>query len=322
MGWKDLLTFAKDSASWIAPVAGAAAGALSGGRDQTTTQSSAPVLPENVKKGYDRLIDYTGQNFDRPFQARQTTRPDMGGNAFQRLFQNPELQKIQAQNDAEAASMAPQRLVQQYAQQAAAQNPQTKVQASQRGQSSFLPDMDPLELEMRRIEQGYRDADGPGNLYHTNNSKYVGGNGNMNLDVVMRDFKDGQVNKYTGETFDKGRYLQYLKASEDLAAAYPRSTFGVSSMPENIRKAFDEEQGVINRMTYQPSKSKQGFSGMISSFAPMIAGGLLAAPLGAAMAGLGGAAMPASHGVGMLANKLGSSLVSNLGSSLASGVKR
>lgn len=161
--------------------------------------------------------------------------------------------------------------------------------------TGFMPDMDPLELELRRREQDYRANDMWTPMKF---QKRVGGGGNMNMDTVLRDFKDGQVNEYTGETFDKKRYLQYLKAKEDLEAAYPQGNFNaVMPAPEEIRKAFDEEQGMINRMTYQPSRSKQSFLGKYG--APLMLGAMTAgmgalAPA-AAMAGSGSTALTGAN---------------------------
>lgn len=86
--------------SLVAPIAGAAIGGLMGGRDQTSTSTTKPYLPENYAEGYDLLLEDAKGLYQRPFRrlptARVETNPET---AFDRLFANPEMMEIQKQED-------------------------------------------------------------------------------------------------------------------------------------------------------------------------------------------------------------------------------
>jgi len=198
MSWLDsLISFGSDNASWLAPAVGAIGGALSGGQNQTATSSSAPVLPENVKAGYDKLLGYAGNAFDRPFDARPTRRVETGGNAFQQLFQNPELQAIQDQSDAQFAYQQQQTAMQPPAQ----TTPQAQTQPS--SQAQLAQTMERLRLlaggensvsgENRAAQQALHDLS------------------------IMKDM-DGYQNEYTGGKFNLGEYLTNLNSNLDFSA--------------------------------------------------------------------------------------------------------
>lgn len=203
VSWLDpLISFGKNNADWLIPTAGAIGGALSGGRDQTTTQSSAPVLPENVKRGYDQLLGYAEQKFNRPFDARPTRRVETGGNAFQQLFQNPELQQIQQQaDDSYYASLKP----------APQQQPQgtqtddlTKQPTQSAGNIDELKARAIRELKMASQPSGADFARGVFNTGTTNNA-------NRALELMpILEGMDGYKNEYTGTQFDLANYLQNL----------------------------------------------------------------------------------------------------------------
>jgi hypothetical protein len=78
----------------------AAIGALSGGKNKTSTQSSAPVLPENVQKGYDLLIGDATDLSKQPYRDITRTRYEPSG-MYGGLFDNPEMQALQQASDRE-----------------------------------------------------------------------------------------------------------------------------------------------------------------------------------------------------------------------------
>lgn len=272
-GWGDLLTFAKGNADWIAPVVGAAAGALSGSKNQTTTQSSAPVLPENVKKGYDTLLGYTEQNFNRPFQARQTMRPETGGNAFQQLFQNPQMQAIQAQSDAEYAGNVPAMMASRYAAQAAAQAPaQSDTQ-----QNVTFPQQDADVVALRRnLQTDPNDMSAAAKMKRLQL---------YNMETALSNFQDGQVNPTTGEKFDRGRYLNFMQGQADNEVMNPRNSLGFNALTAQQAAPIADEREALYRQTYIPSQSKQSFLGKYGVPIALAAMGM--APGAFAGAGLG-----------------------------------
>jgi hypothetical protein len=78
----------------------AAIGALSGGKNKTSTQSTAPVLPENVQKGYDLLISNATDLSKQPYRDITRTRYEPSG-MYNGLFDNPEMQALQQASDRE-----------------------------------------------------------------------------------------------------------------------------------------------------------------------------------------------------------------------------
>lgn len=259
-GWGDLLTFAKGNADWLAPAVGAIGGALSGGRDQTTTQSSAPVLPENVKAGYDKLLGYTEQNFNRPFNARQTMRPETGGNAFQQLFQNPQMQAIQAQSDAQYAGNMPQMMASQYAAQAAAQAPaQSDTQQT-------------VTFPQANISN-YGGGDGPGN----SSIAFLNTPAGQERLRYLRS-RNGQVNRFNGETVNADEAMNALAAME--ASGKGNALF--SQAYEDYNKPFQTFSKNLNAAEYDPRVSAFG------RIAPSLALAAMTAGVGAGAAGLVG----------------------------------
>lgn len=86
------------TAAIAAPIVGAGLGAISGSKGGKTTTTSAPNLPDNVKKAWDKLLENSQTLADRPYQAPVTTRVD-ASNMYGGLFNNPELQAIQGVHD-------------------------------------------------------------------------------------------------------------------------------------------------------------------------------------------------------------------------------
>jgi hypothetical protein len=86
--------------SLAAPLLGAAIGGISGGKNKTSTQSTAPVLPDNVKKGYDLLIGNATDLSKQPYRDITRTRYEPSG-MYGGLFDNPEMQALQQASDRE-----------------------------------------------------------------------------------------------------------------------------------------------------------------------------------------------------------------------------
>lgn len=241
-GWLDaLVNFGKSNADWLAPVAGAAAGALSGSKSQTTTQNSAPVLPENVKAGYDKLIADATAAYGRPFDARPTKRVETGGNAFQQLFQNPELQMIQAQAD--AAYQQPQMMPQ------AQSDTQPNVTSAQ-GYAN--PEEQMLE-RLRMYSQGRNS--GGGQDANAKIAERLLYDYNLNKGIA-----DGTVNQYTGQPFNRAEYIAGInKQLSNMAYGKNEGLFSQANRevtPEQIA-----QRDKIYASTYRPSQSKQSFLG-------------------------------------------------------------
>jgi hypothetical protein len=97
--------------SLAAPLLGAAIGGISGGKNKTSTQSTAPVLPENVQKGYDLLIGNATDLSKQPYRDITRTRYEPSG-MYGGLFDNPEMQALQQASDREyfANMQAPQQV--------------------------------------------------------------------------------------------------------------------------------------------------------------------------------------------------------------------
>lgn len=285
--WGELLNFAKDNASWLAPAAGAIGGALLGGRDQTTTQTSAPNLPDNYKKGYDKLLSDADAIYARGHNARQTMRPETGGNAFQQLFQNPQMQVIQAQDDAQYAGGIPAMMASQYAAQSAAQAPQ----AAQSTQTSAFPAMSDMDMRMVNLQRMYQtDPNDMSPLAQEKRRKL------LQLSN-MKDFKDGDVNKYTGATFNRADQLKFLEDEANFNMMRPRNSFGFQGLTEAERAPMQEQRDSLYSQVYQPSKSKNSFLGKFG--VPLLMAGLtggagLLAPA-SALAGTGSTALTGAN---------------------------
>ena len=99
-----------------------------------------------------------------------------------------------------------------------------------------------------------------GKQYNTSVTMPIGG-------IASRG--DSYDNPYTGKTYNRAEAMDAIKRG-DLA------TFS----DQGATASYDPRPGFLDRV------------------APLIAGGILAAPAGLAAAGFGGAALPASHGVG------------------------
>lgn len=79
-------------------IVGGLIGGLTGGKGQKSTSSTTPVLPENVKKAYDLLIDRSSALSSEPYQDIVRTRV-APSNMYGGLFDNPELMAIQQASD-------------------------------------------------------------------------------------------------------------------------------------------------------------------------------------------------------------------------------
>ena len=261
-GWLDaIVNFGKSNADWLAPVAGAAAGALSGSKSQTTTQNSAPVLPDNVKAGYDKLIADATAAYGRPFDARPTKRVETGGNAFQQLFQNPELQMIQQQADA------------------AYQQPkmQPPVQSQPAQQEMTTPDMH--EAMLRASLQ----------------PRWMGVNKGA-LSPEMIDYMksmDGTTNKYSGEKVNYADWLSGQMGMQNSGAqgalipqAHEPYRKGMELMgPSQHAATYDPTSSWIDRLL--PTLALAGITGGIGLGAGAIAGPTMAGGIAPSTAATG-----------------------------------
>jgi hypothetical protein len=238
--WLDaLVKFGMSNKDWLAPVVGAAAGALSGSKSQTTTQNSAPVLPENVKTGYDKLIADAMTAYGRPIEARPTKRVETGGNAFQQLFQNPEMQMIQAQADA------------------AYQQPQPQAQSdTQPNVTSAQGYASPEEQMLERLQmysQGRNNGGGQdANAKAAERLLY-----DYNLN---KNTPDGQVNQYTGQPFNKAEYLAGMNGQLS-NMAYGKNEGLFSQANREVTPEQMAQRDKVYAATYRPSQSKQTFLG-------------------------------------------------------------
>lgn len=285
--WDSLIDFGTKNADWLAPVAGAAAGALSGGKSQTTTQNSAPVLPENVKSGYDKLISDAMTAYGRPFDARPTKRVETGGNAFQQLFQNPELQMIQQQAD--AAYQQPQMMPQAQPEQPMTAQPMAAPQEPVVPAGYGSPEEQMLE-RLRMYAQGYDHMSGKKDpnaeiakrlLAHYNNTK---------------DIPDGTVNKYTGVAYSKAEQdAEKLRQLSNMALGKNEGLFSQAN-----REMTQEQRDQMDKLwasTYAPSKSKSGFIHKALNVAkPLLVGAVLGPGAAGALGGLGVGGTAASLG--------------------------
>lgn len=82
----------------IGSAAGALLGGITGSKGQKSTQSTAPVLPENVKKAYDTLIDRSVNLSAEPYRDVVRTRAEPNS-MYGGLFNNPEMMALQQASD-------------------------------------------------------------------------------------------------------------------------------------------------------------------------------------------------------------------------------
>lgn len=96
--------------SLLAPVVGAVAGKVLGGKGEKSTATQSIQMPDNVKRGYDALIEGAMKQYETPRTAPYKTRVEAPTNAFDALFTSPELLQIQRMKDADmyAKSIEPQ----------------------------------------------------------------------------------------------------------------------------------------------------------------------------------------------------------------------
>lgn len=87
------------AASVAGPVAGAVVGGMMSKKGQKQSQTTMPVLPEKLQGGYDLLLDSAMDQAKVPFQPTATQRIGAPTNAYEALFDQPEMRAIQAQQD-------------------------------------------------------------------------------------------------------------------------------------------------------------------------------------------------------------------------------
>lgn len=251
VGFGDLLSLAKNNADWLIPAGSALAGGIMGGKDQKTTSTSAPNLPENYKKGYDKLLADAEAAYARPYNAAPTTRVSAPANAFQALFANPEMLQLQAQSDANYAAQ---------------------------------PQVTPQPPAAQPTPQPMQDAGMTALLMAGGNRSPSKMNsfGNSGIDwldspkqaarrVALANGQDGQVNQFTGGTYNKARAMELLgKASNN-------------TITPQERQELDELSGTL---TYDPTQN------LLSKVSPYLATAILLGPAAAAGAFLPGPIQP------------------------------
>jgi hypothetical protein len=98
------------SAATAATVGSAALGAISGGKKNKSSQQSStvPVLPDNVKAGFDKTIADATNIANTPYPEMVRMRAEPSG-MFGGLFNNPEMMAIQQKSDGDyfAKMLAP-----------------------------------------------------------------------------------------------------------------------------------------------------------------------------------------------------------------------
>jgi hypothetical protein len=86
--------------SIAAPLVGAVAGKFLGGSGEKQSSSSMPVLPDNLKKGYDSLIEGAMAQYQKPFTPALRGRVEAPTTGMEALFSSPEMLQIQRMSDA------------------------------------------------------------------------------------------------------------------------------------------------------------------------------------------------------------------------------
>jgi hypothetical protein len=78
----------------------------------------------------------------------------------------------------------------------------------------------------------------------------------------MSEYKDGDVNKYTGAVFNRADQLKFMQDQADLPYSNaPQSTlFGTLLTPEQAAENTTQRDSLYSQV-YQPSKSKNSFLG-------------------------------------------------------------
>lgn len=103
------------------------------------------------------------------------------------------------------------------------------------------------------------------------------------METALQNFTDGQVNPYTGETFDKSRFLNFIQGQADYDVSNPRNSFGFRPTTPEAEKAMFDEREALYRQTFIPSKSKASLMGR---FGAPLALALMTGGLGAAASAL------------------------------------
>ena len=263
--WDALIDFGSKNADWLAPVAGAAAGALSGGRDQKSTQTTQVNMPDNVRGAYDKLINYAGENFDRPIQAAPTRRVTAPTNAYDALFANPELLAIQQQADAAYQApkpAAPQINMQKGADGAYSANNLSPdiLEALVMGQYGTLPDA--RKQQAMTLLQQVKRADGTTNKYSGEKVNYS-------------DWLQGQLQM--GNSGASGSLIPQANAQ------YQKGL--MQSAPSQHGATYDPTSSWLDRLL--PTLALAGITGGVGLGASSLAGPMLAGGISPATAATG-----------------------------------
>lgn len=245
----------------IGKVLGAVAPAISafGAGQNRPSPEVVNKLPPEVQKAMMDLLPRIKKYGDTPYQGlpfRRLNEADTDPN-----FGSKARQDLQAYYDAEAVSNAATR----------------KAEPEKKKYDSVFPESDNDVVSLRRMY-----ATDPNDMSPAAKMKRLQLN---KMNTALERFQDGQVNPYTGETFDKSRFLNFFKEQADYETANPRSALGFQTFlnPEQAAQIRDE-QDALYRQTYIPSKSKASLIGRFG------------APLALALmtAGAGAAGVPAS----------------------------
>jgi len=119
----------------------------------------------------------------------------------------------------------------------------------------------------------------------------------------VKDIPDGEVNKFTGEPFNKAEYLAGIqKQLENMAMGKNEGLFGQAAREET--QAGRDQRDKVYSSTYVPSKSKQSFLGKYGAPIALAAmtGGIGALAPATALAGAGSTAL---SGANIAKNALG-----------------
>lgn len=136
--------------SLVAPIVGAAAGSVFGGKGQKSTAQTKPYMPESREKAFELQLEDALKAYQTPFRPVERRRAELSpSDQFGGIFFNPEMADIQNQSDTRFMQTlfspqadAGQQAAAQAEQQAAMQSMQSKMDAQDwmsRQRSQFLP---------------------------------------------------------------------------------------------------------------------------------------------------------------------------------------